>query len=182
MLGLASRWGVKGLDAFVAGLATGFPRRGLRRDEARSGPHRRRPAVDRPSQDRPAGRARRHRPRHARRRPPDLASGLIAAVARSDSPEVGPAHGGRDGADDPGGPQGERPGAARQDRLDERAGRAGSKRVKWRCPSSRSTSRRPWRPTRTEDRRAGQGPAGQGGRVARSRIARRSSRRWRRSS
>ncbi len=90
MLGLASRWGVKGLDAFVAGLARDF----LAAASDGSKPEAARIAA--------AGQLidlRKADPRAARevialvspRTPPDLASGLIGAVARSDSPEVGPA-------------------------------------------------------------------------------------------
>ena len=59
--------------------------------------------------------------------PPELASGLIGAVARSDSPEVGPALVDAIGPMTPAARKAERPGAARQDGLDGRARRAGSR-------------------------------------------------------
>ena len=159
----------------------GLPRRGLRRVEARGGPHRRRPAVDRPPQGRPAGRARRPRPRHGEdaarpRERPDRRRGA-ERLARGR-----PGAGGRDRADDPGGPQGEHPGAARQDRLDERAGERDREGEGGDCPSSRSTRRRPWRPTPTARSPSGPRPCSPRGAACPTRIARRSSRRWRRSS
>ncbi len=90
MLGLASRWGVKGLDEYVAALATDFL--AAASDAAKSEAARiaaARQLIDLRKTD----------PRAARdvialvtaKAPPDLATGLIGAVARSDSPEVGPA-------------------------------------------------------------------------------------------
>ncbi len=90
MLGLASRWGLKGLEPFVAGLARDF----LAAASDASKPDAARIAA--------AGRLielRKADPQAARdvialvtaKSPPDLASGLIGAVARSDAPEVGPA-------------------------------------------------------------------------------------------
>ena len=90
MLGLASRWGVGGLDAFVAALAKDLlaaaadPRAAdaARLDAARQ-------LID----------LRKNDPRAARdvialvtpKAPPELASGLIAAASGSDAPEVGAA-------------------------------------------------------------------------------------------
>ena len=90
MLGLASRWGVKGLGPFVAGLARDF----LAAASDASKPDAARIDAARQLID-----LRKADPQAARdvlalvtaRTPPDLASGLIGAVARSDSPEVGPA-------------------------------------------------------------------------------------------
>ena len=90
MLGLASRWGVKGLEPFVAGLARDF----LAAASDASKPEAARIDAARQLID-----LRKADPQAARdvlalvtaRTPPDLASGLIGAVARSDSPEVGPA-------------------------------------------------------------------------------------------
>ncbi len=90
MLGLASRWGVKGLDPFVAGLARDFlaaASDASKREAARIAAARQ--LIDLRKSD----------PKAARdvialvtpRTPPELASGLIDAVARSDAPEVGPA-------------------------------------------------------------------------------------------
>ncbi len=87
MLGLASRWGVKGLDAFAAGLAKDF----LAAACDASKPEAARIAAARGLID-----LRKADPRAARdvialvtpKTPPDLASGLIGAVAQSDSPEV----------------------------------------------------------------------------------------------
>ena len=89
MLGLASRWGVKGLEPFVAGLARDF----LAAASDASKPEAARIDAARQLID-----LRKADPQAARdvlalvtaRTPPDLASGLIGAVARSDSPEVGP--------------------------------------------------------------------------------------------
>ncbi len=88
MLGLASRWGVKSLDGFIAQLARDFLASAsddkasdlARMDAARQ-------LID----------LRKNDPQAARdlialvsaRTPPDVASGLIAALGRSDSPEVG---------------------------------------------------------------------------------------------
>ena len=90
MLGLASRWGVKGLDAFVAGLASEFL--AAASDESK-------PEASRIDAARQLIDLRKTDPQAARdvialvtaKTPPDLASGLIGAVARSDSPDVGPA-------------------------------------------------------------------------------------------
>ena len=90
MLGLASRWGVKGLEPFVAGLARDF----LAAASDASKPEAARIDAARQLID-----LRKADPQAARdvialvtaKTPPDLASGLIGAVARSDSPEVGPA-------------------------------------------------------------------------------------------
>ena len=89
MLGLASRWGVTGLERFVAGLAREF----LDAASDSSKPDAARIDAARQLID-----LRKADPQAARdvlalvtaRTPPDLASGFIGAVARSDSPEVGP--------------------------------------------------------------------------------------------
>ena len=90
MLGLASRWGAKGLEPFVAGLARDFFAAAA--DESK-------PEAARIPAARQLIDLRKSDPRAARdvialitaKTPPDLASGLIGAVARSDSPEVGTA-------------------------------------------------------------------------------------------
>jgi putative heme-binding domain-containing protein len=90
MLGLASRWGVKGLDAFVARLAGDFlaaasdasKTEAARIEAARQ-------LIDLRKTDGQA--ARDVIALVTSKAAPDLASGLISAVARSDSPEVGPA-------------------------------------------------------------------------------------------
>ena len=90
MLGLASRWGVKGLDAFVAELARDFLAAAA--DESK-------PEAARIDAARQLIDLRKADPQAARdvialvtaKTPPELASGLIGAVARSDSPEVGTA-------------------------------------------------------------------------------------------
>ena len=90
MLGLASRWGVKGLDEYVAQLARDFLAAAA--DAAK-------PEAARIDAARQLIDLRKTDPQAARdvialvtaKTPPELASGLIAAVARSDSPEVGPA-------------------------------------------------------------------------------------------
>ena len=166
MLGLASRWGVKGLDAFVAAAGEGPPRVGLRREGDRGRPHRRRPAAHRPPQERPAGRARRDRPGHGEdparpRERPDRRRGDQRRARGRDGP------GGRDGADDPGGPAGERPGAARQDGLDERAGRRDRGGQGADVAPDALAVAGAGGPSGQSDRRAGQGAARQGGRPAR---------------
>ena len=113
MLGLASRWGVKGLDAFVAGLARDF----LAAASDASKPEAARIAAARQLID-------------LRKADPQAARDVIALVTAKDPARPGerpdrrrgaerlargrPGAGGRDGADDPGGPQGEHPGAARR--------------------------------------------------------------------
>ncbi len=89
MLRLASRWGVMGLEPFVAGLA---------RDFLAAASDRSRADAARIDAARQLIDLRKTDPQAARdvlalvtaRTPPDLASGFIGAVARSDSPEVGP--------------------------------------------------------------------------------------------
>ncbi len=89
MLALASRWGLKGLDAFVSGLAGEF----LAAASDASKPEAARIAAARQLID-----LRKTDPQAARdvialvtaKAPPALATGLIGAVSRSDSPEVGP--------------------------------------------------------------------------------------------
>jgi putative membrane-bound dehydrogenase-like protein len=88
MLGLAARWGVKGLAPHVAGLA---------RDLLAAASDQSRPEAARIAAAGQLVDLRKSDPRAAldvialvtARTPPDLASGLIAAVARSDSAEVG---------------------------------------------------------------------------------------------
>ena len=90
MLGLASRWGVKGLDEYTAQLA---------RDFLAAASDEKKPEAARIDAARQLIDLRKTDPKAARdvialvtpKTPPELASGLIAAVARSDSPEVGPA-------------------------------------------------------------------------------------------
>ncbi len=158
-----------------------LPRRGGRRIEARGRPHRLRPPVDRPAQDRPAGRPRRHRPGHGEdaARPGERPDRRRGAERR---PRGRDGAGGRDGADDPGRPQGERAGTARQDRMDERPGDRDRGRASCRCPSCRSTSRRRWRPTPTGRSPTGPRRCSPRGAGCPTRTARRSSRSWRRSS
>ncbi len=90
MLGLASRWGVKGLDGYVAQLARDLlaaAADSANNDAARVDAARQ--LID----------LRKNDPHVAQelialvmaKTPPEVASGLIAAVARSDSPEVGTA-------------------------------------------------------------------------------------------
>ena len=88
MLGLASRWGVKGLDDYVAQIAKDF----LAAASDQSKPEAARigaaqELIDLRKTDLQA--ARDVISLITPKTPPDLASGLIAAVARSDSPEVG---------------------------------------------------------------------------------------------
>ncbi len=90
MLGLASRWGVKGLDGYVAQLARDFL--AAASDETK-------PEAARIDSARQLIDLRKADPRAARevialvtpKTPPELASGLMAAVARSDSADVGSA-------------------------------------------------------------------------------------------
>jgi putative membrane-bound dehydrogenase-like protein len=90
MLGLASRWGVKGLDEYTAQLA---------RDFFAAASDEKKPEAARIDAARQLIDLRKADPKAARdlialvtpKSPPELASGLISAVARSDSPEVGPA-------------------------------------------------------------------------------------------
>ena len=90
MLGLASRWGVKGLDEYTAQLA---------RDFFAAASDEKKPEAARIDAARQLIDLRKTDPKAARdvialvtpKTPPELASGLISAVARSDSPEVGPA-------------------------------------------------------------------------------------------
>ncbi len=90
MLGLASRWGLKGLDGYVAQLAKDLLAAAA--DSAKSDSARidaARQLID----------LRKNDPQSARdvlalvtaKTPPEVASGLIGAVSRSDSPEVGTA-------------------------------------------------------------------------------------------
>ena len=89
MLGLASRWGLHGLEPFVAGLARDFL--AVASDASR-------PEAARIDAARQLIDLRKAEPQAARdvlalvtaRTTPELASGLIGAVAQSDSPEVGP--------------------------------------------------------------------------------------------
>ncbi|MHB1560996.1 MAG: PVC-type heme-binding CxxCH protein [Isosphaeraceae bacterium] len=88
MLGLASRWGVKGLDSFVVGLA---------RDFLAAASDASRPDAARVESARQLIELRKSDTQTARdvialvtaRTSPELATGLIGAVARSDSPGVG---------------------------------------------------------------------------------------------
>jgi uncharacterized protein len=90
MLGLASRWGVEGLDAFVAALA---------KDLLASASDEKATEAARLDAAQQLIDLRKADPKAARdvialltpKTPPELASGLISAVARSDSPEVGSA-------------------------------------------------------------------------------------------
>ncbi len=90
MLGLASRWGVKGLDEYAAQLA---------RDFLAAASDEKKPEAARIDAARQLIDLRKTDPKAARdiialvtpKTPPELASGLISAVARSDSPEVGAA-------------------------------------------------------------------------------------------
>ena len=90
MLGLASRWGVEGLDAFVAALA---------KDLLASASDEKATEAARLDAARQLIDLRKADPQAARdvialvtaKTPPDLASGLIAAAATSDAPEVGTA-------------------------------------------------------------------------------------------
>ncbi len=181
MLGLASRWGVKGLDEFIARLAREFlasasdesKPEAARIDAARQ-------LIDLRKTDLKAARDR-HRPgdtedaaRAGER--PDRRRGA-ERLARG---RAGPR--GRDGADDPGGPQGERAGAARQDGVDERAGRRNRSGQGADVPPVALPDAGPGRPS--GQRRSPNGPRhcwprGAGCPI---RIARRSSRRWPRSS
>jgi putative membrane-bound dehydrogenase-like protein len=90
MLGLASRWGVKGVDEFIAQAAKEFL--GTAADESKPESARIEAAdqlIDLRKTDPEA--ARNLIALLTAKTPPDLATGLIAAVSRSDSPEVGPA-------------------------------------------------------------------------------------------
>ena len=90
MLGLASRWGVKGLDEYSAQLA---------RDFFAAASDEKKPEAARIDAARQLIDLRKSDPKAARdlialvapKTSPELASGLISAVARSDSPEVGSA-------------------------------------------------------------------------------------------
>ncbi len=90
MLGLASRWGVEGLDEFIAGLA---------RDLLAEASDESKPETARIESARQLIDLRKTDPRSATdvialvsaKTSPDLASGLIAAAAQSDSPEIGSA-------------------------------------------------------------------------------------------
>jgi putative membrane-bound dehydrogenase-like protein len=90
MLGLASRWGVKGLDGYVAQLVKDFL--AVASDDSK-------PASIRIEAARQLIDLRKDDPQTGRtvitlvtaRTPPELATGLITAVARSDSPQVGAA-------------------------------------------------------------------------------------------
>jgi hypothetical protein len=90
MLGLASRWGVEGLDAFVAALA---------KDLLASASDEKATEAARLDAARQLIDLRKADPQAARdvialvtaKTPPDLASGLIAAAATSDAPDVGTA-------------------------------------------------------------------------------------------
>jgi len=120
MLGLASRWGVTGLDEYVGRVAKDFL--AAASDESK-------PEAARIDGARQLIDLRKTAPQAARdlialvtaKTPPDLASGLIAAVARSDSPEVGSA------LVDAMGPMTRRP----------------ARRACWRC-SGRRSGRTPW--------------------------------------
>ncbi len=166
MLGLASRWGVKGLDGFVAGLARDF----LAAASDASKPEAARIDAARQLID-----LRKTDPQAARdvialvtaKTPPDLASGLIDAVARSDSPEVGPALVDAMGPMTP---------AARKASILALLGKtdwtnalvsgieAGQGAA---VPPLARPVAGPGGPPGQQDRRAGQGPARQGGRAAR---------------
>ena len=181
MLGLASRWGVKGLDAFVAGLARDF----LAAASDGSKPEAARIAAAGQLID-------------LRKADPRAARDVIALVTPEDAARPGerpdrrrgtqrlargrPGAGGRDRADDPGGPQGKPPGAARQDRLDRRAGERDRGGQGGAVPPLARPDRRRWRPTRTARSPSGPGPCSPGGAGCPTPIARRSSRRWRPSS
>ena len=166
MLGLASRWGVKGLDALVAGLARDF----LAAASDASKPEAARIDAARQLID-----LRKADPQAARdvlalvtaKTPPDLASGLIGAVARSDSPEVGPALVDAIGPMTP---------AARRASILALLGKTDwtgalvsgieKGKVAMSAPLARPVAG-PGGPPGQQDRRAGQGPARQGGRAAR---------------
>ncbi|AGA27057.1 PVC-type heme-binding CxxCH protein [Singulisphaera acidiphila] len=90
MLGLASRWGLKGLDGYVAQLAKDLLT--VAADSAKSDSARinaARQLVDLRKDDAQA--ARDIIALVTAKSPPEVASGLIGAVSRSDSPEVGTA-------------------------------------------------------------------------------------------
>ena len=89
MLGLASRWGVTGLEPFVAGLARDFL--ATASDASKSDTARIDAAgqlIDLRNADPQA--AREVLALVTARTPPDLVRGFIGAMARSDAPEVGP--------------------------------------------------------------------------------------------
>ena len=91
MLGLATRWGVKGLDAYIAQLAKDFT--ATASDESKATVPSRieaaRQLIDLRKTD--PGAAREVIALVTAKTQPELATGLIAAVMRSDSPEVGTA-------------------------------------------------------------------------------------------
>ena len=176
MLGLASRWGVKGLDGYVAQLAKDLLAAAADSAKSRRRPHRRRAAAHRPPQDRPAGRPRPDRPRHGEDpartgERPDRRRGAERLARGRDGPRR------RDGADDArprGRPASWRCSARRTGRA---RSSAGSRRARCRCRCSRSRSRRPSRPTRTSRSPSGPRPCSPRAAACPTRIARRSSRR-----
>ena len=163
---LASRWGVKGLGPFVAGLARDF----LAAASDASKPDAARIDAARQLID-----LRKADPQACRdvlalvtaRTPPDLASGPHRRRGAERLARGRPGARRRDRADDPGGPQGEHPGAAGKDRLDGRAGERDREGEGGDVPPLARPVAGIGSPSRQQDRRAGQGPAGQRGRPAR---------------